>query len=124
MVKKKNLKNGWKEPSQTQLPSPPKSKAILLKDFRWINGLSVVGIILMGGMTVYNCVAMPTKGWFIWAIIDFGLMCFNIWALINSLSSERDLRLFREEQLKKIYEARTQKERELLANEFVNRGRR
>jgi large-conductance mechanosensitive channel len=124
MVKKVNIKNGLKEQNQTQLPSPQKSKAILIKDFRWINVFSILMIILMGGMAVYNCVVMPVKGWLIWAFIDFVLMAFNIYALINSLTSERNLRIFREEQIQKIYAARNKNERVKLVQEFVDRRRK
>jgi len=100
------------------------SNPIKFKDFRWINVLSIIMIILMGVLVVYNCVYTPVSEWWVWALVDFVLMAFNIFALINSLTSERNLRIFREEQIQKIYAAKTQNKRYILASEFVNRRRK
>jgi hypothetical protein len=97
--------------------------AIKFKDFRWINVLSILAIIGMSGLAVYNCVAMPVSEWWLWALIDFVIVVINVYALINSLTAERNLRVFREEQLQKIYKARNTKERTKLVEEFVERRR-
>lgn len=80
------------------------SPIILSKDFRWINLLSIFGIILMWGMAVYQIVTRPNY-WPLWAITDFLIGCFNVFALFFSLSVARDSRVLGEEQWKALKKA-------------------
>jgi len=78
---------------------------IRIKDLRWINALSVFGILLMIGAIIWNIVSMQ-KGWIWYIILDFFLACVNLWAMIWSLRTQRDRRV-EEEKLFAEAEAKT-----------------
>ena len=94
------------------------NKNILLKDFRLINLASIGAIILMAILIIYQVNKLNT-GWLIWSIIDFGILCWNVFLLKRSLLSERDARVFKEEQIQKIIQTRNTKKRQELIKNFV-----
>lgn len=80
--------------------------SIRLKDFRPINGLSIIAILLMGGMAIFQILVKP-NGWMTFMIIDSLLGLLNLGILLFSLSSHRDMRVI-EEQLAKLVKKREQ----------------
>ena len=58
---------------------------------RWINGLSVIAILLMFGLAIHNY--NTSRGWIV-IIIDILIGLFNLGVLSYSLSTQNGWRLF------------------------------